>query len=110
MAPAMLALEQRSDARMCYHIMADGIYWDDEIPSGLDEFSGDCLRFVIRYRTSMIMEKPDEQWQEYWNDAMISFPGWIGFDAARCSPEKRLQQAYKTLRKKGEDEISKAVG
>lgn len=81
-----------------YHVMADALYWKDEIPEALDDFSGNCLRFILRYRTSFVNSKEDKKWREYWNRAKQCFPDWIGFSEERCAPNQDLSAIYKRFR------------
>src|SRR5687767_11738584 len=111
-------MNRMQTSRSCeirYHLMADALYWVDEIPDNLDTFSENCLRIILRYRTSLIQGKPDEKWKIYWEEAVRSFPEWIGFRQDRCNPNPELlhryenyrQQAYRDL---GLDDIDDESG
>ena len=98
MAAKMNALETDRGGEPRYHFMADALYWTDEIPSELDEFSEDCLRLVLRYRTSLIQGCPAEKWREYWEEAKRQFPSWIGFTENRCQGDARILENYITAK------------
>jgi WD40 repeat protein len=54
------SLSERADSSVRYSIVADAVYWSDELPPR-DAIPGgtDDLRFVLRYRTSLILDSPD---------------------------------------------------
>ena len=56
------------------------------------------MRYVTRVRTLLILgEEVPESLQEYWDVAKASFPKWIGFSDARCSPDTDLQRRFRVL-------------
>ena len=90
-APRMRELAPAPDASVFYELMSDALVWSDEIP---DLASGDvrtfqCLRFVFRYRTTLIVDRPDERYRGVWEEASRLFPDWPGFDPRRRAPELR---------------------
>jgi len=97
MATRMPADSASSQTAPSYHMLADAIYWPDEIPTDLDDFSENCLRFILRYRTTLILEKPEEKWGKYWDEANRQFPQWIGFSESRTTPTESLKDVYRTL-------------
>jgi len=90
-AGRLAALRPSPTAAVFYELMSDALVWDDEIPDlnagGAGEFH--CLRFIFRYRTTLILDRPDERFRGHWDEAGRLFPAWPGFDAARRSPELR---------------------
>lgn len=86
--------------------MADAIYWTDEIPDTLDTFSENCIRFVLRYRTTLLIGQPDERWKTHWEKAKHAFGAWIGFNAERCRRSEEISRIYFNLR----DKASEASG
>jgi hypothetical protein len=90
-AGRMRALRPAPEASVFYELMSDALVWSDEIPDldtgGAGEFH--CLRFVFRYRTTLIIGRPDERFRCHWDEANRLFPEWPGFDARRRSPEWR---------------------
>lgn len=89
MAPTMNTLARSSRAQILYHILADAIYWSDEMPFPIEPLTENCLRLVLRYRTTLILGVPDAKWKPYWEEALRQFPNWIGFDQARRDPTLR---------------------
>jgi hypothetical protein len=90
-AVRMRELKPAPGASVFYELMSDALVWSDEIP---DLESGDvrafhCLRFVFRYRTTLIIGLPDPQFRLYWEAALKLFPTWPGFEAKRQSAELR---------------------
>jgi hypothetical protein len=88
-ADRMRELKTVPTATVFYELMSDALVWSDEIP---DLASGDvsvfhCLRFVFRFRTTLIMGKPDERFRNLWDEAKILFPNWPGFELGRQSVE-----------------------
>ena len=60
-APRMRELKPAPGASVFYELMSDALVWSDEIP---DLETGDvrtfhCLRFVFRYRTTLMLDAPD---------------------------------------------------
>ena len=90
-AVRMRDLKPAAGASIFYELMSDALVWNDEIPDlekgAAREFH--CLRFLFRYRTTLIIGKPDQQFQCYWDEARKLFPDWPGFDARRQSADLR---------------------
>jgi hypothetical protein len=87
----MRELKPAAEAAVFYELMSDALVWSDEIP---DLDSGDvsvfhCLRFVFRFRTTLMMGKPDERFRKLWDEAKTLFPNWPGFDPRRQAVEYR---------------------
>ena len=74
-----------------YEVLSGGLLWKDEIPdlTGYPPGTFEALRGVIRYRTTLILGEPDQQYQELWSEAQRLFPKWPGFIDARRSVELR---------------------
>ncbi len=90
-APRMRELKPAPHASVFYELMSDALVWSDEIP---DLDTGDvrdfhCLRFVFRYRTTLMLGAPDGRFQSVWEEALKLFPDWPGFDPRRHAPEHR---------------------
>ena len=84
-AGRMRELKPAAGASVFYELMSDALVWDDEIP---DLAAGDvgefhCLRFVFRYRTTLLVGQPDERYRRFWEEAARLFPYWPGFDPRR---------------------------
>jgi hypothetical protein len=105
----MIGCRYDRNAVIKFHLLADAIYWTDEIPPDLDSFSGNCLRFVLRFRTSLIVEQPDERCRRYWETALSQFSNWIGFRDERCRPSEALKAKYFRLRSLSEQESGLSI-
>ena len=91
-APLMRALAQDPRATCNYDVMSGALVWSDEFPAFRDlaRIKGwSIIRVVLRFRTELILGKPDEQFREFWDTAMRLFPEWPGFAPERQSPELR---------------------
>src|SRR5262249_52039543 len=75
-----------------YHLLADAIYWSDELPQCLPWLAENALRLVIRYRTSLVLGKPDVRCDRFWREALKQFPRWIGFRRSRTTESKKLRK------------------
>lgn len=97
-AASMASLRRSPDATVQYEALSDGLVWSDEVPrSGIKKASDlRPFRFLLRYRTSVILGIPDERYKEYWFMAQKLFPEWPGFHAERQSPA--LRSTYQELR------------
>lgn len=93
-AGLMNDVQRRDSAELRYHILADGIYWSDEIPEGLTGDAEDCIRILLRYRTSMITGRPEKRFEVFWTSAKRAFPDWIGFDENRVHPSEEVVAFY----------------
>ncbi|QDU45269.1 hypothetical protein Mal52_37610 [Symmachiella dynata] len=96
---AMNAMTFQSDAEISYDLLSDALWWTDERPPLTNFRPRDfwCLRFVFRYRTSVILNDIDEDYEDYWNEALIRFPNWAGFHESRCSPNRELAEIYRQM-------------
>ena len=73
-----------------YHMLADALYWSDELPKHLPSEASNSLRFLLRYRTSLIEGAPVKEFEDVWLKANQLFPTWIGFRKERCMPNNKL--------------------
>jgi hypothetical protein len=96
-AELMRGLVRSPDAKMFYELLSDSLIWTDEIPeveptrvAGLRS-----LRYVFRYRTSLMLGVPEKRYAHFWDEALTLFPGWPGFEPERKAPE--LRNAYESF-------------
>jgi hypothetical protein len=84
-ADQMDGIHASPEAQIGYDVLSDAITWSDEYPRDLagrmEDF--ECLKILLRYRTSVLTGDPDESLRYYWDRAMELFPNWAGFDPAR---------------------------
>jgi len=105
----MEGLSKRENAEFGYHGLADAVYWDDEIPNDLSEDADNGLRFILRYRTTVLLGEPDAQWARFWEKGKASFPDWIGFSPDRIAPNDAISEFYKESAGVFSDDIDKLI-
>jgi hypothetical protein len=100
-APILDSLSTRTDAGCSYETMSDALVWGDEIPeeAHLNPEKFWVLRFLFRYRTSIILGRPDSRYESLWKLAQEACPRWPGLseDRRQASLES-LYQEQKTAR------------
>ena len=83
-------------AKIGYDLFADGLVWSDEYPADIgrraDKFN--CIRCLLRFRTSILTGTPDERCRQYWDRAIELFPNWAGFTPSRLEPSDELTKLY----------------
>ena len=96
-ADEMDNVRESRNAEIGYDLLADAITWSDEYPSQptrpMAEFQ--CLRLVLRHRTTLLLEEPDDTFKEYWDRARELFPNWAGFAPSRLLPSDELREFYR---------------
>jgi hypothetical protein len=92
-AASMEGLERRADAHKFYDILSGAIIWSDELPKSAP-VSLDCLRFVLNYRTGLLIGQPEPMNKLFWEEAMRRFPKWIGFMPERVTYNPDLISYY----------------
>lgn len=91
MTPIMTGLVAMQNAEVEYQGVCDGLVWSDETPQdSLNEEQEQVFRYLVQYRTSVIMGEPIPCLQSLWNDACQAFPMWPGFKKERCEPSAAL--------------------
>jgi hypothetical protein len=92
-AALMQVLRSSPGAVLSYELLSDALVWSDEVPEleGREDKRFGPLRCVLRYRTSLILGAPEEQYREYWDEAQRLFPDWPGFEAQRSAPKLRVE-------------------
>lgn len=101
MAPMLNELAQQSNSSFEYQGVCDGLVWSDEIPDfSLPDQQEQVLRYLIQYRTSLIVGEPISSLAELWSQAGLAFPKWSGFVDERCKPSSELSEYVIHARKK----------
>lgn len=102
-APWLDRLQFDPHSRVSIDLFAGGLVWSDERPDleAVVEagFSLACLRPLLRYRTLLILGRPEERFRQYWDEGQRLFPHWPGFLAERR--ETKWAETYETLNEKG---------
>lgn len=105
LASVMNDLKSHEDSLRKYHMMSGAFVWDDEMPSvviGEDV----ALRYLLRFRTSLLIGSPIESLRPNWEFAKIMWPNWPGFSAERCEYSETLKCEYDEIQSKEEDFLS----
>lgn len=102
-APKLNQLQEDPHARVRHEWMSGGLVWSDELPpwESLEPCECHCLRPIWRYRSSLIMGSPEEQYRPVWEQAQLLFPQWPGFLPHRQQPIWRdffIEQEAKVCR------------
>jgi glycosyltransferase involved in cell wall biosynthesis len=105
-APLMREVVQSPTANFSYELLSGALIWSDELP----EFrrmklirNWQVIRFVLRFRTTLILGEPHEEYRFIWEQAQKLFPGWPGFDPARRSPA--LREDFEKLEAEGMEQF-----
>ncbi len=104
-APFMRSLRASPDATVFYEVLSGSLIWTDEIPdaSATGIQCGEFLRPVFRFRTTVMLENPEERYREFWEEAYRLFPDWPGFLPWRRSAQHKA--TYEAMREKAMNEI-----
>jgi hypothetical protein len=92
-ADDMKRLQRSEQPVVRYELLSGSLVWSDEFPKGTT-VNTDCLRFVLRYRTSLILGESDKPYEIFWDEARRHFPEWIGFAPDRTSQSSELAAFY----------------
>ena len=95
LAPVLAGMVQSPDARPAYDVLSDALVWPDEraglLPAArrLKIQNWSIVRYLWAYRTTLILENPDEQLRFLWDRGLELFPSWPAFDPRRQSTHYR---------------------
>lgn len=89
------ALAKSADARLRYCILADALWWSDEMPPGVSDDTLYLFRSLVNYRTKLIIGEPNAAGLPFWLWTKGAFPNWPGFDGDRCKPDETLAAIYR---------------
>jgi hypothetical protein len=78
-----------------YDIMSGALIWSDETTSTTPIQVIWALRYVVAYRTSLMLNKPREELKAAWDQAVSLFPNWVGFRLDRRQPTPELLQVFR---------------
>ncbi len=99
LTPKLSLLKRDGSAEPFYDLMSDSLIWTDERLTGLTVEEMGCFRAICRYRTSLIIDKPDQRFQALWEQLKQMCPNWIGLTPSRCLPSNTLVEKYNQLKK-----------
>jgi hypothetical protein len=109
-APLMRELVFSEHARAVYDQISGAVIWSDEFPPAhrlRTVRNWAVIRFVFRFRTTLILGEPEEEYRVVWDRARELFPGWPGFDPRRCSLDQRPR--FQELETKGNADLDKEL-
>ncbi len=89
LAAVLNRLPRDPEARLNYELMSDALIWSDELPapSEREGWEANCMRGVFRFRTTLILGKPEEKFREGWELLQKLCPLWPGFLPDRQKPD-----------------------
>lgn len=110
-AKSMDQLREVRSERYSFDSMSASVIWEDELPSAQkrDLAHSWGLRPIFGYRASLILGKPDQSLEEYWNLATQLFPNWVGFRPERCKPSQEIASFVEGERAKGSPSMLPAL-
>lgn len=96
-ASAMNAMRMNPHATIQCDLLSNALFWSDELPElgRLRPRDFWCLRPVLRYRTTLILELPEKLHEIYWKKAQHAFPDWCGFYPSRCQEDNQLADHFR---------------
>lgn len=99
MTPILNNLTRKPIASFEYHGVSDGLVWSDEMPAeALTDQQEQVIRYIIQYRTGLIIEEPIPALTSLWEQARCAFPNWAGFTDDRCKPSIKLSEYVRMAR------------
>ena len=102
LAPVLDRLQADPNARVNYELMSDALIWSDELPPPSEQKGGEAngMRGVFRFRTTLILGKPEERFRAGWEMLRTLCPHWPGFLAERQQPDPGRIQFFEEARAK----------
>ncbi len=87
-------------AIVSHDVMSDLPIWSNELPDfkSVPFRKQFRLRPVLRHRTSLIQEQPDERFHDIWGQATSLFPNWPSFFDGRYRPDSELLTKLEELK------------
>jgi hypothetical protein len=81
--------------KVFYEIMSGALVWSDETNKETPVEVIWALRFVVAYRTSLMLNNPREELKPMWDLGLSLFPKWVGFHPERRQSTPKLLQIYR---------------
>jgi hypothetical protein len=75
--------------------MSGGLVWTDETNKETPIEVIWALRFLVAYRTGLMLKKPREEFKHIWEHALSLFPQWVGFRSDRREATPDLLEIYR---------------
>lgn len=81
--------------RVHYEIMSGALVWTDETNRTIPIKVIWALRYLVAYRTSLMLNAPREELKPMWEHGLTQFPKWVGFRDERRQPTPKLLKIYR---------------
>jgi len=105
-APILNSLPFNPEAECFYELMSGTLVWRDELPHvPPDQLCP--MRFLFRYRTTLILSQPDPGLESFWHVATRLFPQWPGLHESRRSTS--LAAFYKQKKAKWDRQLQRCL-
>jgi hypothetical protein len=75
--------------------MSGALIWSDEVEDGFPCDLIVALRPIFAYRTSLMKNKPREEFRPIWDRCLKLFPNWVGFRPKRRQPTPQLLRVFR---------------
>jgi hypothetical protein len=75
--------------------MSGGLIWTDETNKNTPIEVIWALRYLVAFRTSLMLGKPREELRSFWEYGLSLFPKWVGFRSERRQPAPDLMKEYR---------------
>ena len=70
---SLTRLKRSESSKVRYELLSGSLVWSDELPSD-SGYNKDCLRYVLKYRTGLIIGEPDSAFATVWQEALRLYP------------------------------------
>lgn len=81
--------------KITYEILSSALVWSDETNKLLPMEVFQSLRYIVAYRTSLMLNSPREEFKPLWELGLKLFPNWVGFRPERREPTPKLLEIYR---------------
>ena len=81
--------------RVDYEIMSGALIWSDEQTGMTPVEVTWALRYIVAYRTSLMLNKPRQELKPMWDLGLSLFPNWVGFRPERRQATPKLLRIYR---------------
>ena len=81
--------------KVFYEIMSGALIWSDETNRKTPVEVIWALRWIVAYRTSLMLNEPREELKPMWDLGLSLFPKWVGFRPERRQATPELLQIYR---------------
>lgn len=108
MADTLNGLPAGKQAKMQYCMLSDALLWSDEVPRMCPDWPTEysqILRFVFRYRTTILLSDPDKRLEDTYEFGQSQFPNWPGFRPERITPSVEILEFYEKAKRNSKEKL-----